>query len=249
MVRGDAPAWSPKAHQIAFRLWEDNIDSRIDSIWRINIDASGLRKLAEIPVEGYVKQFVYLNPVVWAPDGTRIAHGADGQHYKTGDSRIVILNTNGKVMREILTHSDWVGQIRWSPDSKYLAYVLSGNPGKESGKSKEKRLHLMNLDTKTVKVLKHTAPAWSPDGRRLLFMEEEDCMGLKWKVWILNLEDSTLLPIARANAPLKSLAWLPDGHTICLWSTSGYIQKKEYKPAQTVGWIVRITNYELRTTN
>ncbi|MFQ6041608.1 MAG: PQQ-binding-like beta-propeller repeat protein, partial [Candidatus Poribacteria bacterium] len=140
LIRGDAPAWSPKAHQIAFRRWEDNVDS----VWRINIDKTGLTKLAEIPIRGRVKQFTYLNPVVWSPDGTLIALGADGQHYETGDSRVVIINANGGTVHDILTRSDWIDQIRWSPDGNYLAYVLKGNPGEVAGQDIDHLLYLTN---------------------------------------------------------------------------------------------------------
>jgi len=237
LVRGDAPAWSPKAHQIAFRRWEDNVDS----IWRINIDKTDLTKLAEISVKGHVKQFTYLNPVVWSPDGTHIALGADGQHYETGDSRIVIISSNGGTIHDILTRSDWIDQIRWSPDGNYLAYVLTGNPGKVAGQDVDRLLYLTNWkEPKKSRVLKHTSPAWSPDGKQLAFMEKEDCMGLEWKVWILTLDDFTKVPVARTNIKLNNIVWLPDGSKIFLWSTSGYIRDGKYKPAQTTGWVLSL---------
>ena len=76
-------------------------------------------------------------------------------------------------------------------------------------------------------------------------MEKEDCMGLEWKVWILNLDDSTKLPVARANVKLNNIAWLPDGK-ICLWSTSGYIRDGKYKPAQTIGWVLSLNGKRAR---
>ena len=236
LVRGDAPAWSPQAHQIAFRRWEDNIDS----IWRINIDKTDLKRLAEISIEGYVKQFTYLNPVVWSPDGKLLAFGSDGQHYQTGDSRIVIINSDGGVIHDILTRSDSINQLQWSPDGNYLAYVLRGNPGKLVNQDMDDLLYLTNWrEPQKSKALKHTSPAWSPDGKRLAFMEKEDCMGLEWKVWILNLEDNTKLPVARAKVKLNNIAWLPDGR-ICLWSTPGYIRDGEYKLTQTTGWLLNL---------
>jgi Tol biopolymer transport system component len=239
LVCGDAPAWSPKAHQIAFRRWEDNVDS----IWRINIDETDQTKLAEISIRGYVKQFTYLSPVVWSPDGTLIALGADGQHYQTGDSRIVIISSDGGVIHDILTRSDWIDQIRWSPDGSYLAYVLKGNPGRVAGQNMDNLLYLTNWrEPHKFRVLEHTSPVWSPDGKRLAFMEKEDCMGLEWKVWILNLDDSTKLPVARANVKLNNIVWLPDGR-ICLWSTSGYIRDGKYKLAQTVGWVLSLKKW------
>jgi len=234
LTPGEAPAWSTKAHKIAFRRWGD----KTDSVWRININKTELTELISRPIEGRVT-FPYLLTPVWSPDGEFIAIGFDGWHYKSGDSRIVIIDVNGKITREILSHSDRVNKINWSNDKQHLAYVLSGNPGKEAGQTADKLLYLRNLTgVQKAKVFEHTSPAWSPDGKKLAFMEQEKCMGLKWKVWILDLNDFTKLPVARTNINLSSIAWLPDGNRICLWATSAYLRDGEYKPAETTGWVL-----------
>ena len=241
LVRGDAPAWSPTANQIAFRRWEEGTDV----IYRINIDKTGLMAVARVPIDGRIVPFSYLDPPVWSPDGKRIAVGLDHQHYQSGHSRIRIHNIDGTKFGEIPTQSQRVTELAWSPDGSHLAYVLRGNPIPDP--ALDKQLHIVNVSAMesansvgSRQVLKHTSPTWSPQGDRLAYMEREDCMGLRWKVWVLDRETNRALPVARTALSLTAITWLPDGKHLCLWHTSEYLRGGEYKPAKTRGWIVEL---------
>ena len=241
LIRGDAPAWSPTANQIAFRRWEEGTDI----IYRINIDKTGLTAMARVPIDGRIVPFSYLDPPSWSPDGKRIAVGLDHQHYQSGHSRIRIHNVDGTRVGEIPTQSQRVTQIAWSTDGSHLAYVLRGNPRPDP--ALDKQLHIVDVSamrsanaTGSTQILKHTSPAWSPQGDRLAYMEREDCMGLRWKVWVLDRETNRRLPVARTTLTLTAVTWLPDGKRLCLWHTSEYLRGGEYKPAKTRGWIVEI---------
>ena len=241
LVRGDAPAWSPTANQIAFRRWEDGVDV----VYRINIDKTGLTAIARVPIDGRIVPFSYLDPPSWSPDGKRIAVGLDHQHYESGHSRIRIHNTDGTKFGEIPTQSQRVAQIAWSPDGSHLAYVLRGNPTPDP--ALDKQLHIVDVSAMATtnavagpQILKHTSPAWSPQGDRLAYMEREDCMGLRWKVWVLDRKTNRTLQVARTTLSLTAVTWLPDGQHLSLWHTSEYLRGGEYKPAKTRGWIIEI---------
>lgn len=238
LVKGNAPAFSPKSHQIAFRHWE----GRTDLLFRVNIDGSGQKMLAKIPIEGRVNQFRHLDQPVWSPDGKRIALGIDSRHYKHGYARILIVDKNGENFQSIFTHSDYARNIQWHPDGQKLVYVLSGHHGDEIDKTLDKRIVFADLNDTEVPVatFKHTLPSLSPDGSQIIFAEREDCMGLKWKLWIVNLTgEKTGRPLARTNLNISSVDWLRKG--ICIWSTSSYIREGKYKPAKTIGWLVQLS--------
>ncbi len=241
LVRGDAPAWSPTANQIAFRRWEEGTDV----VYRINIDKTDLTAIARVPIDGRIVPFSYLDPPSWSPDGKRIAVGLDHQHYQSGHSRIRIHNTDGTKFGEIPTQSQRVAQIAWSPDGSHLAYVLRGNPTPDP--ALDKQLHVVDVSAMattnalgSTQVLKHTSPTWSPQGDRLAYMEREDCMGLRWKVWVLDRKTNRTLQVARTTLSLTAVTWLPDGQHLSLWHTSEYLRGGEYKPAKTRGWIIEI---------
>ena len=241
LIRGDAPAWSPTANQIAFRRWEEGTDI----VYRINIDKTGLMAMARVPIDGRIVPFSYLDPPSWSPDGKRIAVGLDHQHYQSGHSRIRIHNVDGTKFGEIPTQSQRVTQIAWSADGSHLAYVLRGNPRPDP--ALDKQLHIVDVSamksanaTGNAQILKHTSPAWSQQGDRLAYMEREDCMGLRWKVWVLDRATNRRLPVARTTLTLTAVTWLPDGKHLCLWHTSEYLRGGEYKPAKTRGWIVEM---------
>ena len=240
IAKGDAPACSPVANQIAFRRWEDNEDI----LCQVNIDGSSLQTIARIPINGQLSSFSYLAPPAWSPDGKRIAFGLDGHHFVSGRSEIAIYTTFGHRLQTISTQSRRIQKLVWSADGTHLSHVQTGLMKLDS--VLDKRLHITNskqiLDTK---VFKHTAPAWSPTDRRLVFMERSDCMGIQWLVWVYDLKSHSKWQIARTNLRLTNIHWLPDGDRVCLWHTSKYLrsdksEKKVYRPADTKGWIVHL---------
>jgi Tol biopolymer transport system component len=239
LVQGDAPEWSPTANQIAFRRWEEGVDI----IYRINGDKSGLTPIVRIPVKGRIGSFSHLDAPTWSPDGKKIAVGLDHQHYKSERSHIRIHGLDGSKLEDIPIASRQVKQITWSADSSSLAYVLLGH--KQPDPVLDKRLHIVDLDSPTrPKILKHTAPSWSPQGNRLVYVERANTMGVQWKVWILDLQSNKRYPVARTTINLASVKWLPDGKHLCLWHTSSYLRDGAYKPAKTKGWIVELAELE-----
>ena len=235
LVSGDAPVWSPVANKLAFRRWEEGVDV----VYRINSDTTGLAPIARIPIEGRVGAFSFLDKPSWSPDGEQIAIGLDHQHYKSGYARIRLQNINGTRHGEIRTQHLRVKQMNWSADGTKLAYVLLGSIRPD--RLLDKRLHVTDVNERQrTRILKHTSPSWSPQGKHLAYMEHEDCMGLRWKVWVLDLETNRKRAVARTTSNLTSVTWLPDGKQLCLWHTSEYLRGGEYKPAKTRGWVVDV---------
>ena len=180
--------------------------------------------------------YTYLSAPSWAADGTRVAFGVNSSKYVG----IRIQNIEGQRIKEIQTQHQQVRQVDWAADGTRIAYVLSGS--NRPGQRIDKQLHLsetVSAQTQS-EILKHTSPSWSPTGKRLAYLEREDCEGIRWKVWVYDLESGKKLPIARTSMKLTSVVWMPDGKHLCLWQTSDYLRDNAYKPALTRGWIVPI---------
>ena len=236
LVRGDGPAFSPTSNRLVFRRRDFSQSGGLDIVYRINSDGSGLGAIARVPIERRQRTYTYLSAPSWAPDGTRVAFGVNNSKY----IGIRIQDIEGQRIKEILTQHQQVHQLNWSADSTRLAYVLSGS--NRPGQLIDKQLHVSEtVSTLTQsQILKHTSPAWSPTGKQLAYMEREDCAGIRWKVWVYDLESGKKFPIARTPMKLTSVVWMPEGKHLCLWQTSDYLRDNAYKPALTKGWIVPI---------
>ena len=232
LVRGEGPAWSPTSNRLVFRRRE----KEMDVIYRINSDGSDLRAIARVPIERRQRTYTYLPAPAWSPDGTRIAFGVNNAKYVG----IRIQDIEGQRLKEIQTQHQQVHQLNWSVDATQLAYVLSGS--NRPGQRIDKQLHISGSAPALTQsqILKHTSPAWSPTGKQLAYLEREDCEGIRWKVWVYDLESGKKFAIARTAMKLTSVVWTPDGKHLCLWQTSDYLRDNAYKPALTRGWIVPI---------
>lgn len=236
LVRGDGPAWSPRSNRLVFRRRDFSQTGRRDVVYRINSDGSGLRAIARVLFESRQRAYTYLTAPSWNSEGTRIAFGVNNQKYVG----IRIQDAEGQRLKEIPTQHQHVRHLQWAADGTQLAYVLSGS--NRPGQLIDKELHLADITSPLTQsqILKHTSPSWAPTGKRLAYLEREDCAGLRWKVWVYDLELGKKFPIARTAMKLTAVVWMPDGKHLCLWQTSDYLRDNTYKPALTKGWIVPI---------
>jgi Tol biopolymer transport system component len=232
LAHGDGPAFSPTSNRLVFRRREKGLDV----VYRINSDGSGLSAIARVPIERPQRAYTYLAAPSWAADGTRVAFGVNNSKYVG----IRIQDIEGQRIKEVQTQHQQVHQLDWAADGTRIAYVLSGS--NRPGQQIDKQLHLsetVSAQTQS-EILKHTSPSWSPTGKRLAYLEREDCEGIRWKVWVYDLESGKKFPIARTPMKLTSVVWMPDGQDLCLWQTSDYLRDNAYKPALTRGWIVPV---------
>ena len=232
LARGDGPAFSPTSNRLVFRRHEKGLDV----VYRINSDGSGLGAIARVPIKRPRRTYTYLSTPSWASDGTRVAFGVNSSKYVG----IRIQDIEGQRIKQVQTQHQQVHQLDWAADGTRIAYVLSGS--NRPGQQIDKQLHLsetVSAQTQS-EILKHTSPSWSPTGKRLAYLEREDCEGIRWKVWVYDLESGKKFPIARTPMKLTSVVWMPDGQDLCLWQTSDYLRDNAYKPALTRGWIVPV---------
>lgn len=141
-----------------------------------------------------------------APKGPWIA-------YKDLDHRLYILDATTGAQKRLLDKGHWVRDLAWSPDGRWLAYVLSAE-------NNFAQIWIYDTESQT-----HTAatsdrvnslsPAWSPDGAWLYFLSDRNFQSLvgspwgqrqpepyfdrKWKIFHIALKTGTRSPFTAPN--------------------------------------------------
>ncbi len=235
---GEAPAISPRGGKVAF-IFRDKAAS---TVWVRELRDGSQQKLAEIPLQNGESRGTYnyvpiLDPPAWSPGGSRLAAGMDGHHYSDRNSRVVVIDASGGVVREIAVRAERIRDILWSPDGSHLAYITQGHPSKPITKRLDKHVHLTNLETPgRERVFEHCEGiTWSPDGKYMAFIAENDCMGMRKKVWLLDVDSQQLTQLLATRENIYRIFWLTDERIGLLAS----VVPSETGP-RTRGWIVSI---------
>lgn len=214
------PAWAPDGKTLAVAMH--------GSLWRVDPQTGIAAELTYSPH--------YLSSPDWSPDGRWIVHTAD----RDGKGiHLAILNvTTGEVLQ--LTSDDALyADPVFSPDGFHLAYVATAPNGyfniyirsiregswegapialtkdRDSGRA---RLYVGAYDM-------HTQPAWTPDGRSLLYVDNRDAPLGSRSLWRMPVEP---MGIAKAAIVLAELTLFrtrphvsPDGRRIIYSSHAG----------------------------
>jgi Tol biopolymer transport system component len=161
------PAWSPDGRWLAFT----RDDALGPAIWVRNVDGAPPQELSKPLSNGRADS--NSNPA-WSPDGKTIAFDSG-----YGGS-LWLMDADGKNERRLGTGSPscFAGaEPDWSPDGQWIAFVRACKPPPGGGIEHWSDIWLIRPDGSGLRRLTHAdrrawaahSPAWSPDGKRIVF--------------------------------------------------------------------------------
>ena len=208
-----APSWSPDGERIAFVTIEGGV-------YVVGADGSGLTEIARAtPATGggsgadaVVVSVSFDWRPAWSPDGAQLAIVSGN----AAAPQVFVVNADGSGLAQL---TDLPGQAvgpAWSPDGEAIAFVATdgaaGMPPQAGG------VYTVKPDgsglTRLADIVPDwlLAPAWSPDGTRLLFtaMEGGGADGL----YLVNADGSGLTNLTGSGGQGADPTWAPDGSRI-----------------------------------
>jgi TolB protein len=194
------PAWSPDGSTIAF------VSKRSGSsdLYAMGADGSGTRRLTSTEDDDAQPD--------WSPDGERIVFA------RGTPARLFVMDADGTGARRLTAGQAEETEPSWAPDGSWIAHSR-----REPGTS-IRELWLVRPDgaephplTKLGGVAQ--APAWSPDGLRIVF--SADVGDGRFDIYTVGADGKNVRPVTSGEDSFEP-AWSPDGKTIA-FSEAGAI--------------------------
>ena len=207
----DYPSWSPDGRMLAYAASSGS--GTTGSNWDIWLTQVGsgqpVNRTADYPGADRFP--------VWAPDGSQIAFWSD----REGGGYFVMSPLGGSPKKVLASDQPVEGaRPQWSPDGSELAAVVKNATGIF--------VEIVRLDTRDTRQLPLPGDqrgrfdlSWSPDGRRLAYVDAYDYASTATRLAVLDTEDANLLFETDTATNKWSPVWSNDGRSLFFVSDRG----------------------------
>jgi dipeptidyl aminopeptidase/acylaminoacyl peptidase len=228
------PVWSPDGKKIAFLS-----DYRAHGLSQVFVTGSGSTNPADS--KQLTKYNGYVSHLHWSPNGECLAvlyvekasrepnpMAAENKTVGVIDSlanldiqRISILNVETKASTQVSPSGLYVFEYDWSPDSKQLVYTAAQPPGDDNwyiAQIYKQGLYSHDAEVLYKPTFQAALPRWSPDGKRIAFIEGlmSDEGGTGGEIYTISSsvhDRPTDLTPDRKSTPAW-FTWLPNGNIL-----------------------------------
>ena len=205
------PSWSPDSERIVFARSDRENPGKSRGIWTLSVRDGALIQITDAGRDP-----------IWSPDGKTIAYKRRGENFPIRETYLV--PAEGGKPRKISIEQGRLLFWSWSPDSKWLVYMLG------------KKLQFFNIaDERVFEIIPPEGLgeffSWSPDGKKMLFCRSSYDYRAVLKVVSASGGSSIELGRQLTLWPYD-LFWSPDNKIII---TEGEDEDKE---GNTVLWII-----------
>lgn len=170
---GDA-AWSPDGSLIAFDS-DRGHPSSSQGIYTMRPDGTQLRRVTTLP-PGYE----YDLAPRFSPDGRRLVFTRYRGKDRSETAALFVVNLDGSRLRRLTSLAIHAGDADWSPNGKRIVFEAYPNPdayGDVYVVGADGR-NLKNLTRNPAEQAGSADPVWSPDGTKILFLDNRRVKGI-----------------------------------------------------------------------
>lgn len=195
------PAWSPGGDKIAF-------STNRNGFYNIYImDGDGKKT---IRVTG--GDIIDATCPSWSPDGGKIAF----QCFHNDNYEIFAIKSDGSRMLNLTMNKSGDFAPAWSPDGEYIAFESKRDNSEDSPGIITREIYIMKSDGSypvriTNNNLDDFSPAWSPDGKKLVFITSIEN---NYDIYTINIDGTELFKLTEGPARENYPVWTEDGKHI-----------------------------------
>ncbi|HXT15920.1 MAG TPA: hypothetical protein VN706_09860 [Gemmatimonadaceae bacterium] len=188
--------WSPDSKHFAFIVYaEGNQEIAI-----LNTQSTNVERRIKLPGIGSVMH------ISWSPDGKSLVFTGQAG----GISDLYLLDLNAGTVRQLTNDKYADYQPTFSPDGKTIAFSTDRGPETDFDKLQDSQLQLATYDLATGRISvfspfahgKHLNPQFSPDGKDLFFISDQDGFP---DVYRLNLESKEVFRVTHVATGVNGL--------------------------------------------